>query len=104
MAVEKQNGSILLFVALAVGIVGSYSVYGYLQEGLYVEQEDGTKFKYVSLLLVVQLLVSFVVASAAEVLAQVLFPKAAETAPKQIKSEGADEQKHLLSFDGLKGK
>ncbi len=77
----QKGGSMAAFVIFTTGIIGCYSTYAWLQEGLRKPQEDGTKFSHTTLSLVVQCFVGALLAWLLDIGVSVFTATAAITDP-----------------------
>lgn len=77
------------FVIFTTGIIGCYSTYAWLQEGLRKPQEDGTKFTHTTLSLVVQCFVGALLAWLLDIGVNVFTATAAVTDPDATEARKA---------------
>ena len=64
-AAQKKHAGTAAFFTCVFGIYACYLTYGYVQEGLYVPQEDGSRFTFTWVLLAAQCFVNAAVGIAA---------------------------------------
>jgi hypothetical protein len=57
-AAQKKHSGTVAFFTCVFGIYACYLTYGYVQEGLYVQQADGSRFTFTWVLLAAQCLVN----------------------------------------------